>query len=98
MGNLRQMGSQNFYFFVHRFVLIHNKGVFAFDFTETAFNLYSGGPQILLANLDFQFLSQIFQFLINLFRFHLPLDSGVLKSAAVVLYLPHIGLKRIVIN
>ena len=65
-----QMRNQNFYFFPNRFVFVHDKHVAAFDLAQPTFNGYTGGPQILLGNIDFQLFSQIFKFLVNLFRFH----------------------------
>ena len=66
----RQLCRQDAYFFMDRFMLVHDKQILTFHRAQSAFHLYTGRPQVLLGNSDLHPLSQIDELLIYLIGFH----------------------------
>ena len=75
MGQFGNFGGQDFDFFVNGFVFVHDEHLPAFDGAQAAFYLDAGCSQILFGNGHRQSFSQILEFLIYLFRFHLTLEK-----------------------
>ena len=70
MRQSRQLCGQNAYFFMDRFMLVHDKQILTLHCAQSAFNLDTGRPQVLLGNGNLHAISQIDQFLIYLIGFH----------------------------
>ena len=92
MGQIGNFGGQDFNLFVNGFVFVHDEHIPAFDGAQATFYLDAGRSQILFGNGHRQFFSQILEFLIYLFWFHIAFgDIQILKKPTLVLYLHHIN-------
>ena len=90
MGYAGQLAGQNFNFFMHRLVFVHDKQFLAFNGAKAASDLNSRNLEVLFGNGNLHSFRQVLELLIQLIGFHDINALHHLKITACVLLLSNI--------